>query len=65
MPANTNGVYQDKSIPGYSNRGAGAGVSLKTGSPGMGKSQYGGAPVTKHSGSPSRGHDNKNNSSYK
>ena len=65
MPANTNGVYQDRSTPGKSNHGVGKGAAYPVNGAGsMGKSQYG-MPVSKHSGSPSRGHENKNNSTYK
>ena len=59
-----NGVYQDHSTPSNSSEGAGKGVSIKTGSPGMGVSQYGN-PTSKNSYQPPRGHDGKNNSTYK
>ena len=64
MPANTNGVYQDHSVPKNSSGGVGLGLSAKTGSPGMGKSQYGN-PTSKNSYSPPKGHENRNNSTYK
>ena len=64
MPAYTNGVYQDRTVPKNSSAGVGKGISEKTDRPGMGVSQYGN-PTSKNSKMPSRGHDNKNNSTYK
>jgi len=64
MPSHTNGVYQNHKVPSNSSAGVGKGISEKTHSPGMGVSQYGN-PTSKNSKMPSRGHDNKNNSTYK
>ena len=65
MPMNTNGVYQDHSVPGLSKRGVGKGVAYPVNRPeGMGGNQYKPASPGYAMKSP-KGHDGKSNSTYK
>lgn len=63
MPAYTNGVYQDHSVPNLTRRGVGSGVSYPQPAtrPGMGGNQYSPASPPRTN----RGHDGHNNSTYK
>ena len=62
MPKDTNGVYQDHSVPGYHNVGVGRGASYPVnGKIGMGKQQYKPASPKPMN----RGHDGRGNSTYK
>ena len=66
MPMRTNGVYQDRTVPGSSNRGVGAGVAYPTanGRPGMGgDTQKPGYP--KYAMKAPRGHEGMGNRTYK
>ena len=61
MPAYTNGVYQDHSVPGLTNRGVGSGVSYPVPAKRVGNpKQYSppSPPIV------NRGHDGHSNSTY-
>ena len=64
MPANTNGVYQDKSTPSVKDCGVGRGAAypVQAARPGMGGSQY--SPKSPSYGR-SMSHDKRGNSTYK
>ena len=64
MPMRTNGVYQDKSVPGKKNVGVGTGVSNSgRKDPGMGGNQY--SPSSPgYSKQTKSSMDDKGNSSY-
>ena len=66
MPMNTNGVYQDHSVPNKVNCGVGRGAAypVKNGRPGMGKNQYS-PPTPSYSGKSPSSHDGRGNSTYK
>ena len=65
MPMYTNGVYQDKSVPGKINCGVGRGVGYtnKGSNPGMGGNQYK-PSAPSYAKTTARSHDKKNNKTY-